>query len=789
MSVVAATISSASGSATPLARLVAALRGAAVHNPDDTVAPAAVLWTDRAGEWAPILPVLRTAVPELLTLGMWDGAARSGPAIWLKCAVARTLEDVAFPAGMVPIVYLPGVGLRDLRAVEECPRALQPLAELQYRGRTWAQVNGRDWSVLAFLASQDGLGLDVARDAATSEALARVLPKLVAQPIAALTGERIDAEFCDRLLVGNDPVRDVLRWLNEPAAFRAQLTADEWSAFRNVCSKSFAFDPASEGRIGAAERLGQRTGVWQQVWERFAEAPERWTSVPEALRQARPALGGDMFAADVSRGSWPQDNEHDETLLRTELQGLSDVSPETARSRVLELEAEHAPRREWVWATLGHAPLARALAALVALAETTAAPVSGTSRDGMAEAYRNGAWRADAAVLDVLSAVREAEDVQAVRTALRALYLPWLEQAATRLQAYVQASPLPVHDGAPVELPAAGTALLFVDGLRWDVAARLRDRLATRGWAVQDGWRWSALPSVTPTAKPSVSPVTDLLSGDYMAQEFCPNVGASGKSVTTHSFRSLLGTVGVPYLGADETGDPSGRVWTECGDLDGYGHEQGWKLAWRVPEVLAELESRIGQLLAAGFKRVQIVTDHGWLLVPGGLPKTELPGYVADARWARCAMLKDGATPNVPTVPWYWNPHVPVAVAPGVSTFVAGAEYAHGGVTLQECVTPVLEVSSGAAPVRRVTISALKWVGFRCQVQLEGDIDGCQVDVRTHAADDKKSIVGGSRAPDASGLAKLLVSDDRHEGAAAQVVVLDDAGAVIAKRPTTVGDA
>ncbi len=789
MSAVATLAAPLAGTATPLARLIAAVRGAAVHNPDDTVTPAAVLWTDRAGEWAPILPVLRAAVPELLTFGHWDAASRSGPAIWLKCAVARTLDDVALPAGLVPIVYLPGVALKDLRAVEECPRALQPLAELQYRGRTWAQVNGRDWSVFAFLSSQDGLGLDVARDAATSEALARVLPKLVAQPIAALIGERIDSEFCDRLLVGNDPVRDVLRWLNEPAAFRAQLTGDEWAAFRNVCGKSFGFDPTSDGRIAAAERLGQRTGGWQQVWERFAEAPERWTGVPEALRQARPALGGDMFAADSSRGGWPQDNEHDEALLRTELQALSNLSSEAARSRILELEAEHAPRREWVWSALGLAPLARALAALMALAEATAAPVSGTSRDGMADAYRNGAWRADAAVLDALTAVREAEDVQAVRTAVRALYLPWIDQAATRLQAFVQASPLPVKDGAPAELPAAGTALLFVDGLRWDVAERLRSRLATRGWAVKDGWRWSALPSVTPTAKPAVSPVTDMLSGDYMAQEFCPNVGATGKSVTTHSFRSLLGTVGVPHLGGDDTGDPSGSVWTECGDLDGYGHEQGWKLAWRVPEVLAELESRIGQLLSVGFKRVRIVTDHGWLLVPGGLPKTELPGYVADARWARCAMLKDGATPDVPTVPWYWNPHVAVAVAPGVSTFVAGAEYAHGGVTLQECVTPVLEVSSGAAPVRRVTITALKWVGFRCQVQLEGDVDGCRVDVRTHAADAEKSIVGGSRTPDPSGLVKLLVSDDRHEGAAAHVVVLDDAQAVIAKRSTTVGDA
>lgn len=785
----ATVIAPAARVASPLSRLIATLRDAATHNPDDTVAPTAVLWTDRAGDWAAVLPALRAAVPELLTLGDWDAAARSGPAIWLKCAVAGTLEDTVLPVGVVPIVYLPGVGLKDLRAVEECPRTLQPLAELQYRGRTCAQVNGRDWSVLAFLSSQDGLGLEVARDAATVEALSRVLTKLIAQPIAALTGERIDAEFCDRLLVGNDPVRDVLRWLDEPTAFRAQLTSDEWAAFRNVCGKSYAFDPNSDGRIGAAERLGQRAGTWQQVWERFAEAPDRWSGVPEALRQARPTTSGDMFAADLSRGSWPQDNEHDEALLRAELIGLTHASPDAARACIAKLEAEHGSRRTWVWAALGQAPLARALAPLTVLAEVTATPVAGSSRDGMADAYRAGAWRADAAVLESLVAVREPEDVQAVRAAVRALYLPWLAQAATRLQAYVQASPLPTHDGTTEELPKAGTAVLFVDGLRWDVAEQLKARLAVRGWVVSDAWRWSALPSVTPTAKPAVSPVADILNGDYMAQEFCPNVGASGKSLATHSFRSLLGTVGVPYVGSDATGDPSGCVWTECGDLDGYGHEQGWKLAWRVPEVVAELESRIGQLLAAGFKRVRIVTDHGWLLVPGGLPKTELPGYVADARWARCAMLKDGATPDVPTVPWYWNPHVAVAVAPGVSTFVAGAEYAHGGVTLQECVTPVLDVTSGATPLRRVTITTLKWVGFRCQVQLEGDYDGCHVDLRTHAADATKSIVGGSRSPDASGLVKLLVPDDSHEGAAAQVVVLDDAGAVIAKRPTTVGDA
>ena len=43
------------------------------------------------------------------------------------------------------------MGRHDLRAVEDCPRALQPLAELQYRGVIWTHRNGRDWTVAGFL--------------------------------------------------------------------------------------------------------------------------------------------------------------------------------------------------------------------------------------------------------------------------------------------------------------------------------------------------------------------------------------------------------------------------------------------------------------------------------------------------------------------------------------------------------------------------------------------------------------------------------------------------------------
>jgi len=55
-------------------------------------------------------------------------------------------------------------------------------------------------------------------------------------------------------------------------------------------------------------------------------------------------------------------------------------------------------------------------------------------------------------------------------------------------------------------------------------------------------------------------------------------------------------------------------------------------LAWRVDEVVRECVDRLTALLEAGWKKVRVVTDHGWLLLPGGLPKSELPSFLAETR-------------------------------------------------------------------------------------------------------------------------------------------------------------
>jgi hypothetical protein len=72
----------------------------------------------------------------------------------------------------------------DLRAVEDCPRELQPLAELQYRAALFTQKNARVWTPAALL--QNRLGIRVGEDAATREALARALPEVLEEPVLSL---------------------------------------------------------------------------------------------------------------------------------------------------------------------------------------------------------------------------------------------------------------------------------------------------------------------------------------------------------------------------------------------------------------------------------------------------------------------------------------------------------------------------------------------------------------------------------------------------------------------------
>jgi hypothetical protein len=768
-------------------KLAEALQSAAKVNRSLMTAPAAILWPDPDRQWQKAIPSLAECVPGLLTLGEYEPDANRGPSIWLKTVVGGAIP--LLKPGAVPVIYMPGVSKADLRAIESCPRDLQPLAELQYRGTFWSQVNGKDWTVNAFLTSKGGgLGLDVAQDKSTQEALTQVLDAgvLMETAVADLQGRAINAEWLLSLLVPN-PTRDVLLWMNEPAVVQRQFGDGLWSVFHKLCKSEFGFDPVADGVLVAAERLAKGEGKWAAVAVLYRDSFASFPNIYPLLAKVQPPQLG-LFPDQDQLAGYPQANEQGEGALRYALSACAAMDAVEARAAVSAAEKEHGLRRGWVWSRMGRSPLASALEHLAEVAQRSAVLPIGQSPAELAASYQQSGWQVDQAALLALGCVHAKSDVEPVGAALRAMYLPWLEESARRLQEAVKAAgglkPLPVQDAGN---PPEGTCTVFVDGLRYDVARLLEQRLSALG-TTSLAARWTSMPSVTASGKAWCSPVASFVSGSVDDVDFEPRVAADGKPLSGHNFRKLLAEQGVAPLEKHGTGESKGRAWTEAGDLDHYGHEHGIRLARDLATQLDQVVERITELAEAGWKRIRVVTDHGWLLVPGGLPKSELAKHQAETRWGRCAVLKDSAHGTPLTFGWDWCKDVQVAYAPGVASFIAGADYAHGGISLQECLVPVLQLECAGAtgPDASVTIQSVSWKGLRCTVVVGGASAGQRVDIRTKAALASSSLAASK--PLDSGKASLAVADDEQMGAAAVVVVLGPDGEVLQKQATTVGE-
>ena len=763
-----------------LDELVNTITTASSYNKQDQAPPAAVLWPDKDRQWDRLLPLLRERLP-VFALGGYSPDECIGPAYWLRCIIARTIPHPSLPSDQIPVLYLPGYGRQDIRAVETCPFELRPLAELQYRGVIWNQKNGRDWTVSAFLQSREGgLGIEVGADQETKEALHRSLLQLASEHIGALRKESpLRAPFLLQLL-HPDEVRDVLRWLDDPKEYRGEFSDEDWAAFVALCESRYHFHPDRDGPISAAEKLGLQYGNWAVVWRRFAEAPGTYSAIPNRLREARPEKTLPLLDRI---GAWPQDNEAGEMSLRASLVQLSNLDPDAARKAIFELERDHGERRSWIWASLGQAPLASALEHLATMAKAIGNMRKSISIREAMDSYAEEGWKIDLAVLDALACVERQEDVTAVRSGVRTVYRPWLESIVSAFQEVVAHGAPDVYKASTPPEVSEGTCLLFVDGLRFDIAQRLRSKLSQKGIESNMEVGLTALPSVTATAKPATSPAASALQG---GADFDTIVQVTEAKVNAVVLRRAVGDEGFQVLGREDFGDPSGRAWSEMGDIDTYGHQHGWKIAHHAIGELRGLENRIASLLDHGWQKVVVVTDHGWLLMPGGLPKAEIPEHLTDLRKGRCARLKEGSETDQQVVPWHWNPTVRVATAPGIHCYEDGKEYEHGGLSPQECVVPIL-TATRPSPQVIVSLDSITWRGLRCNVVVSGPTAGAIVDIRTKASDPSATLVMGGKEIVTGEQVSLPVQDETCEGRAAFVVVIDPNGALLAQKMTAVG--
>jgi hypothetical protein len=761
--------------------LVKSLRGAADFNQANQVAPACILWPDQDRQWESVVEQLQKDMPELLVLGDFAPDRHTGPAIWIRCKLPEIAEQT-------PVVYLPGVSRQDLRAVESCPDLLKTLVELQYRGTIWSQYNGKDWTVLAYLRSaQGGLSLDVAQDAETKQAVKLALSVLLGEDIRGLKGRRLDAEFFHTLTVGGDPVRDVLRWLDGDEEYRLSLGNNQWEAFLGVCQSQFGFNPEREGVLTGAENLARRMAPWASVFQRYCEAPTLYPNIPDRIRRLPMPAPNDLFPGTECYIGWPQWNDQQETALRQGLSSLDQCTVRDARRKLKEFEKQHRDRRDWVWAQLGMAPLARAMEYLAVLSEVTESELTAGTIAELEAAYCQRGWKADDAVNRALSLIDTETDLQPVATAIRAVYAPWAEEAARHLQKVVSTTEYPGGDRFKVEPVTLthGECMLFVDGLRFDAGKRLSEMLVQAGLEVQETPHWNALPSVTWTGKPAVAPIdrgSDRIAKEADVQHF--------EALKPHHFRKAIEASGTQFLSAEHKFEAPGKGWCEYGNIDSEGHSGGCKLASRLDGLLREVRDRIQLLLQEGWKTVRVVTDHGWLLLPGGLPKTTLPSVLSESKWGRCAILKPGAASEERVYPWYWDPNRYFALADGISCYKKGEEYAHGGLSLQECLTLQLRVTAAASGSGNagIQISSIQWNGYWCKVTTRGSgVEGVLLDVRLMPGDEGTSLVKAKKSLDGQGTAKVMVVGDDLEGRDVYVVLVNQDNSLVAQFATIVG--
>ena len=84
------------------------------------------------------------------------------------------------------------------------------------------------------------------------------------------------------------------------------------------------------------------------------------------------------------------------------------------------------------------------------------------------------------------------------------------------------------------------------------------------------------------------------------------------------------------------------------------------------------------------------------------------------------------------------------------------------------------------------SITSMTWRGLRCFIESEVGGGPVTADIRL-GQPNGESVVATQKLVDAEGTVSLVLADDEHEMAALVLVLLDEAGRVLARQATRVG--
>jgi hypothetical protein len=382
-------------------------------------------------------------------------------------------------------------------------------------------------------------------------------------------------------------------------------------------------------------------------------------------------------------------------------------------------------RAKGFWAREGEMPGWRALARMtdtILGAQATLDELTGyTTPADMIEQYAREWWKVDRSYrrfrteLDTSAGHLDA----ALRWTAR-IYHDYLEQVNSRFtEAVTQEGTWPpagqqVGLTALWDQPLGGSkelqALVIVDALRYELAQDLAERLEVDSANVSA--HLSAIPSVTALGMAALLPRWPEFKVDYAGDGWIITPPDTADNLATKSKRlawlaQQLGSVVVFDLSrwlstplSQLAGSWSWIVVTSS-EIDAIGEGAGTVALHTFDSLLGRLEHGVRRLLAAGCTEIHIVADHGFLLREAvrepDKVKVNVEGILK--KHERYLIGRDLPPTDLPHLPVSGSRDLIAWFPRGIGCFVTRGpyNYMHGGIALQEVVTPHIQVRQSVA--------------------------------------------------------------------------------------------
>jgi len=706
-----------------------------------------ILWFDAKGEFQNLLPKVeeRLQAEGMVLLAL--NKAESRGVLWLKWAT-----EMGPGSGQKVVLWLP-YSEKDLPGSASDGTRLDILLEYKYSGLIW-HIDGKPPTLFGFL-KKHGVPLPTRRieqdplwRGGADSPLAKYVGVHLGREADFWQSRKLTQAVVEESIIGN-LVERLLQFLADPHG--------EWEALKKAGIAN-EFCSQVSVRYAETEFLPNDPQTWAKEFVTSLALLEVYEATGESgdfpFATKLPSEPKRPFLREFLR-HWMRDRDHLESYRRwaLELEKFLDLrdwaklqkgNPQALRSlakdrwaRFLEgLRAqgqnENALKsylREYreslseeskgFWASgTGDLPGWALAVTLVQLAEETEEAVDSVANmktpSEFIEAYTRKWHLIDLRHWRLLSGARRAEEMELLAAIADRFYIKYLDETGRAFYESFKEDGVWPPKGCKsiIELAtklyeATGQkAILFVDSLRFDLAAALLERL---GEGELEAFV-ANVPSQTYVGMTSLLPRNDV---HLKVEEGTPILPwESGGDLTYRQNRwKVLESAGASPLGRDKKGarrDEIRNLWelTEAPKnpppllvlfergVDGFGHGAGNSVILHFEELLGDLERAIRRLRAWGYAEIHVVTDHGFILLYSAV--NIQPMEVDKDRFAimdsRYGILKHGEKVATAIVPFPLDPVWSVALTPGLRSFSAPGKFFHGGATLQEVVIPHLSV-------------------------------------------------------------------------------------------------